>query len=33
LIIRSENTATATCPVRCHKRLGGLLKCYYREAA
>jgi transposase InsO family protein len=33
LIVRSHTTATATGPVKCHGRLGGLLKYYYREAA
>jgi transposase InsO family protein len=33
LIIRLEMTATATDPVKCRKRLGGLLRYYYREAA
>jgi len=33
LVMRSETTATATGPVKCHERLGGLLKYYYREAA
>ena len=33
LVIRSEITATATGPVKCHERVGGLLKYYYREAS
>ena len=33
LVIRSETTATATGPVKCHERLGGLLRYYYRQAA
>jgi transposase InsO family protein len=33
LLIRSETQATATGPVKCHERLGGLLRYYYREAA
>ena len=33
LIIRSETTGIARGPVAYHKRLGGLLRHYYREAA
>jgi putative transposase len=33
LIIRSGTTAAAKGPVKCHERLGGLLRYYYREAA
>jgi len=33
LIIRSETAAAGTGPVKCHERLGGLLRYYYREAA
>ncbi len=33
LIICSETMATATGQVKCHERLGGLLRYYYREAA
>jgi transposase InsO family protein len=33
LIIRSGTTAAVTGPVKCHERLGGLLRHYYREAA
>ena len=33
LIIRSETTAAAKGPVKCHELLGGLLRYYYREAA
>ena len=33
LITRSGTTAAAAGPVKCHERLGGLLRHYYREAA
>ena len=33
LIIPLEATEIATGPVKCHERLGGLLRYYYREAA
>lgn len=33
LIIRSGTTAAVTSPVKCHERLGGFLRHYYREAA
>jgi len=33
LIIPSEATGIATDPVKCHERLDGLLRYYYREAA
>ena len=31
--IAAKTTSTETGPVRCHERLGGMLKFYYREAA
>ena len=31
--IAAKTTSTGTGPVRCHERLGGMLKFYYREAA
>ena len=33
LTIRSGTTAAVMGPVKCHERLGGLLRHYYREAA
>jgi putative transposase len=33
LIIRSGTTEAGTGRVKCHERLGGLLRYYYREAA
>ena len=32
-LIAPKTTLTGTGPVRCHERLGGVLKFYHREAA